>query len=713
VLTIGRALIALGLATALYGIAASIIGGRRRDPRWTASGRRAVYVLAVLLLAAFALLESAFLRSDFSVAVVARHSSTTTPAFYRATAIWSSQEGSLLLWVTLMAVWASAAVRIATRRLPDVTPYATAILLGFAGFFLALSVFWANPFQMLDPAPPEGAGLEPLLRHPTMMFHPPLLYSGYTLSMVPFAFSAAALLRRRVDGEWIATIRRFALAAWLVLGVGILLGARWSWTELGWGGYWAWDPVENAALMPWLTGTAFLHSLMLQQRRGVLKAWNVSLAMATGILAVLGTFLVRSGLLSSIHAFGASTMGLPFLCFIAVLLVGSVWLVAGRSAALAPDRRIGPSLSRESIFVLNNVLLLGVCAVVLWGTFFPLVSEALTGTKSTVGPSWFDRYTGPLAIGIVGLVGLATMLAWGATSATALARRARVPVLGALGVTAGAAALGATSSPSSLALFACAALVVAATAGELTRAVRARRAATHDNVARAVAGVVSRNRRRYGGYLVHVGVAVTLVGVAGSSAFRHIRDVRLSPGQHVAIGGYDVSYRHATGELASEKISLGALLDVRRHGKLVRTLHPTRGYYADLGASAGPISRFFDGESTSEVGLDAGAKRDLWTAVQPDLSPFTRLMNDADQRFLTATPNVDALVVAGLVAHYEASPPPATFRFIVSPLVEWIWFGGAIFVSGGLIALWPPGLLRTAAATVRLRRRPSLRPAAS
>src|SRR3954462_6527214 len=364
-MTLGRACLVLALLIAPFGALASLYGARARRRDWVAVGRRSVYALAVVLTVAFGVLEAAFVRSDFSFQVVSTHSSTTTPAFYKAAAMWSSQEGSLLLWVWLLSLWSSLVLFLARRgrrRPPAPAPYAPAVLLGFATFFAALVVFLANPFQLLDPAPADGTGLQPLLRHPSMMIHPPLLYSGYTLFTVPFAFAVAALITRRTDAAWIRATRRFGLAAWCFLGVGILIGARWSWSELGWGGYWAWDPVENAALMPWLAGTAYLHSFMVQEKRGLLKAWNVSLVLAASILAVRGTFLVRSGILQSIHAFGGSTLGLPFLGFIAVLVVGSVVLVTSRRAELRPEEaRSYAPLSRESVFLLNNLLLVGLC----------------------------------------------------------------------------------------------------------------------------------------------------------------------------------------------------------------------------------------------------------------------------------------------------------------------------------------------------------------
>src|SRR5918912_1828906 len=337
--TVGRACLILALATCAYGIVASLYGARARRPDWAESGRRSVYALFVLASVAFVVLEIAFLRSDFTFSVVASHSSTTTEWFYRVAAAWSSQEGSLLLWLFLLSMWSSLVLFLTRRRLRDVAPYATAVLLGFGAFFAGLLVFAANPFQVLASPPQEGVGLNALLRHPSMMIHPPMLYSGYTLFAVPFAFAVGALAVRRIDAEWISATRRFALAAWLFLGIGILLGARWSYSELGWGGYWAWDPVENASLMPWLAGTAFIHSIMIQEKRGMLKVWNVSLIAGTFVLALLGTFLVRSGVLDSIHAFGASTLGRPFLDFIAVVVIGSAALIVSRRESLRSEGR--------------------------------------------------------------------------------------------------------------------------------------------------------------------------------------------------------------------------------------------------------------------------------------------------------------------------------------------------------------------------------------
>ncbi|HEY7620258.1 MAG TPA: heme lyase CcmF/NrfE family subunit [Solirubrobacteraceae bacterium] len=710
-LNLGRAALSLALLIAVYGIAASLYGARSGRRRWVDSGRRSVYALAATLTVAFVVLEAAFVRSDFSFAVVASHSSTTTPTFYRAAAMWSSQEGSLLLWVWLLSLWSSLVLFLTRQRLREVVPYATAVLLGFAGFFAALVVFLANPFALANPVPAEGTGLQPLLRHPSMMIHPPLLYSGYTLFTVPFAFAVGALVARRVDAEWIRATRRFALAAWLFLGVGILIGARWSWSELGWGGYWAWDPVENASLMPWLTGTAFIHSIMMQEKRGMMKVWNASLVLATGVLAILGTFLVRSGILESIHAFGGSTLGKPFLALIAALMVGSVALVASRRAELRSEARLESLLSRESMFVLNNVVLVGLCFVIFWGTFFPLISEAVSGQKASVGPPWFDRYTVPLAIALVLLSGLGPVIAWRRATPANVVRTLRGPLVVATAIAAAALLLGVAARPWALAMFGAGAFAAAVAVQEFWRGARARRSATGEPAPAALVGLVRRNRRRYGGYLVHIGMAVIFVGVAASSAFQGVHDVRLSPGQSAHIDGYDVRYRRATSALSNEKVTLGAVLDVSRNGRHVATLAPTRGYYASLDTRLGPVGRFFDGEATSEVGLRAGLRRDFWTAVQPDVGAMQSMIDGLDKRFPLATGRTEGLLLAALAARYEVAPPPASFRLIVSPLVEWIWLGGAIAALGGLIALWPAAALARRRATVlsrvRLGRQPS------
>jgi cytochrome c-type biogenesis protein CcmF len=707
VASIGSACLAVGLLTALYAAGASLYGGLRGAGQWAISGRRAIYCLAALMVAAFAILESAFVRSDFSYALVAESSSTDTPTFYRVAAPWATQDGSLLLWATLLALFASVAFLVTRRSLREITPYAQAVLGVVAAFFLLLMVGWENPFDTLARAPAEGSGLNPLLRHPAMMIHPPMLYSGYVGFSVPFAFAVGALVTRRTGADWLRATRRFALIAWTFLGVGIMLGALWSYTELGWGGYWAWDPVENASLMPWLVGTAFLHSAMVQEKRGMLKVWNVSLICATFALALLGTFLVRSGILDSIHAFGASTVGRQFLIFIGIVVAGSVALILSRLRDLRSEARLDSLLSREAFFLLNNLVLVALCLVIFWGTFFPLISEALTGTKESVGPPWFGRLTTPLGLVLVALAAVGPLLAWRRVTAARLRRALAAPLLVACVALAALVVLTpAERSPASLAMFVLVALVLAVVVQEFWRGAAARRVMTGERLPRALARLTARNRRRYGGYLVHAGIALLFVGVAASSAFPEQRDVRLSPGDSFRVDDYTLSYREPTARIADDRagtgapISLGAVIDVRK-GDERFTLRPTRNFYPGRDPSSGAISRFFEGEATSEVDVRWGLRRDLWLAIRPDTSVLERPIREADAKFADSSGDVQAIVIAALTERYRRNPPPAAFRVIVSPLVAWIWIGGAVVVLGALIAAWP-------APEARLRRVRSL-----
>jgi cytochrome c-type biogenesis protein CcmF len=646
-----------------------------------------------VLTAAVVVLESAFLRSDFSFGLVADNSSTTTPTFYKLTAMWSSQSGSLLLWVWVLSLFSSAVLFATRRRLRELVPWATAVLSGLAVFFCALLVFKVSPFMQVANPPAEGAGLNPLLRHPSMMFHPPMLYSGYVGFAIPFAFAIGALATRRIDAEWIRATRRFSLIAWTFLSLGILLGARWSYSELGWGGYWGWDPVENASLMPWLVGTAFLHSMIVQEKREMLKVWNVSLIVGTFTLALLGTFLVRSGILDSIHAFGASTVGGWFLALIATVVAGSTALVISRLPYLRSARRIDSLLSREAFFLLNNLVLVGLCFVVFWGTFFPLISEAVTGDRASVGPPWFDRYTVPLAIVLVLLSGIGPLLAWRRVTASQLRRIAAVPAaIGLATLAALALFTDAADSPASLVLFTFAAFTIAAVVGEFRRGVQTRRVVSSEGPGAALVSIIRRNRRRYGGYVVHLGVAVVLLGVAASSAFIDQVDVRLTPGQTARVGDYQVRYVRPTSSVSNEKLDFGAVLDVRRDGERVALLRPSRSYFPSLDARMGPIGRFFGGESTSEVGLKAGFKRDVWTALQPDLSVLKPGIRAGNRQLAEAGPRAQAFAIDFLAALYVRKSPAATFRLIIDPMVTWIWLGGLIALGGALIALWPSAL---------------------
>ncbi len=705
---LGRICLLLALAVCVYGIGAAIYGVRSGRVEFSESARRAVYALALILTVAFAVLELAFLRNDFAFNTVADTSSRTTPTFYRAAAVWSSQEGSLLLWAWLLSLWSSLALFLVRRRMREVSAYATAILLGFGAFFIALMIFYATPFATTSPVPAEGVGLDPLLRFPTMMIHPPMLYSGYTLCTIPFAFAIGALLARRVDADWIRATRRFAIAAWLFLGIGILLGARWSYAELGWGGYWGWDAVENASLMPWLTGTAFLHSLMIQEKRGMLKVWNVSLVLATGTLAIMGTFLVRSGILNSIHAFGGATLGVPFVTLIAVLIAGSIYLVVSRRELLRSEHRLDSLLSRESIFLANNVVLVGLCFVIFWGTYFPLISEALTGREASVGPPWFDRYTVPLALILVLLSGIGPVIAWRRATLANARRNFLAPL-----VVAGLAlivllAAGVSQKPFAIAMFCCAAFVLGSIGQEFFRGIRARRAMAGEAAPVALLALVRRNRRRYGGYIVHVGIAVLFVGVAASSSFQHAVEQGLSPGSSARVGAYTVRYVRPTATITPRNdaahtgstLSLGAVLDVSKHGRHVATLRPSQGYYDSGDPSQGSVGHLIGGQAVSHISMNAGVTRDVWSAIAPNIStPALRRIVNVGNR--TLPPDEAELAIGYLARAYLKNPPPAQFHLIVSPLVMWIWIGGLIVFGGGLIAIWP--------APSAVRRRVSMR----
>jgi cytochrome c-type biogenesis protein CcmF len=687
---LGSALLAAALLAALYAAGAAVHGGRSGDRRWIDSSRRSVYSLAALLTLAVVLIEAAFLRDDFSFALVADHSSTTTPTFYKLTAMWSSQEGSLLLWAWVLSLASSAVLFITRRRHREIVPWATAVLAAIGSFFVGLMIFKAQPFGHLDPAPAEGAGLTPLLRNPYMAVHPPMLYSGYVLWSIPFAFCVGALIARRLDASWIRTTRNFALLAWTFLGIGLLLGSRWSYEELGWGGYWGWDPVENAALMPWLVGTAFLHSVMVQEKRGMLKVWNVGLICGTFTLCLLGTFLVRSGVLQSIHAFGASTVGGPLLGLIAVVAVGSTLLIVSRLDGLRPERRIDSLLSRESIFLVNNLLLVGLALVIFWGTFFPLISEFFTGEKHSLAAPWFNRYVTPIGVLLVLFTGLGPLFAWGRLSGTAARRLLLWPAVATAATIAVLLAVSdAGSHPWALFVFGFAAFTLVALGGEFWRAGATRRALTGEPRPRALARAVGRNRRRYGGYIVHAGIALTLVGIAASSSFQTNRDLRLRVGQSAKVGDYTIAYRKLTADPQNERIAFAARLDVSRDGKQVTTLDPARNYYPSTDPTAGAIGRYFMGESTSEVGLQTGAGGDIWTAFQPDLSVLNPDIVRGNRMLANVGPQAQGIAIIALANRYAQAPPPANFRVIVNPLVGWIWIGALIALAGAVMAGWP------------------------
>jgi cytochrome c-type biogenesis protein CcmF len=732
---LGRAILLLDLGVCLYGIVASIYGARHRRQDWVDSGRRAVYALALLSVIAFVLLEIAFVRDEFAYKVVADTSSTTIPLFYKLTAPWSSQQGSLLLWVTLSSIWSTLALYLTQRRLRDIAPYATAVLLGMDGFFVALACFAANPFQTVPAAsaPTDGAGLDPLLMHPSMMFHPPMLYTGYTLMAIPFAFAVGALITGRLGSEWIRDTRRFALAAWMCLGFGIILGARWSYTELGWGGYWGWDAVENAALMPWIVSTAFIHSIQIQEKRGMMKVWNVSLVLLFGTLSIFGTFLVRSGVLDSIHAFGASTLGVPFVVLLAVMVLSSVGLVIWRRDRLRSAHRLDSLISREAMFLLQNLILVAITFVIFWVTLFPLISQALTGTSVSVGPPAFTPFVVPLALLLVLITGIGPLISW--RRATVANLRAQFVFPAGFGLLVTVMVLTLTDAgrkPLAVMMFGFGAFVIGTVAQEFYRGSAARRALTNDAWPVAVAALVRRNRRRYGGYIAHLGFAVMLIGVAASSSFQHVRQASLRPGQSVSDDGYVFHYERPTEQVSAERISFGANLNVTKHGHEVVRLHTMQSFYRSTNGQDGFIGQFFDSNNAdSTIGLDAGPLRDIWTVASADTGALEPLINRGNKVFASEYNSMVRQVrklppreqqaayqaalaksdfwqtrdvaVEEIAAQYVRHRYPIVFQFIVSPLVSWLWAGALIIFLGGLTSLLPPGLFAR-------RRSPAIEP---
>jgi len=629
--------------------------------------------------------------------------------------MWSSQEGSLLLWAFILSLVASVSLYATRGKLRDLVPWAAAVMFGVAIFFTALMLFGGNvnPFDTLAVVPPDGSGLNPLLMHPSMIIHPPMLYVGYVSLTVPFAFAIGALITRRVDASWIKSTRSFALIAWTFLSIGIILGARWSYTELGWGGYWAWDPVENASIMPWLVTTAYIHSIMVQEKRGMLKVWNVSLIVASFSLALLGTFLVRSGVLQSIHAFGDSTVGPYFLALIAVVVGGSTALIISRLSLLRSKKRIDSMASREAVFLINNLLLIALTAIVFWGTFFPLISELFTGTQSVLAAPWFDQYTTPLAVALVLFTGIGPLLAWRRISVQGIKRVFPIPTAAAL-ITLVLFLIftDVANSIWALAVFVLAAFTVVALGQETWRGARARQMSAGGSMPASIWAIATRNRRRYGGYVVHFGFVMLLVGIAASSSFEDKRDVSLMPGESVTVEAYELTYERPTVERDGPALVFGAELSVKRDGEAFATVKPTRRYY-QVTSGTRSIATYFRGEATSEVGLRAGARKDFWVSIEPDTAAIQKRARIADERFgtymrtsvlpaLQADPSqaealtqqlveVQGLATDQIIADYTkpAMATAATFRVIVSPLVSWIWIGAIITILGAFFAAWP------------------------
>ncbi|HEX2053355.1 MAG TPA: heme lyase CcmF/NrfE family subunit [Actinomycetota bacterium] len=634
----GQAILLAALACALWSALASVAGARRRDRRLAESGERALFSAGFFIACATVLLVYAFYSRDFSLEYVANYSSRSTSPVFTFTALWAGMEGSLLFWTLLTAVYAVSAIAVQRRRRPDLTPVATAVLAGILSFFAGVLVVGANPFTALSPIPGDGRGLNPLLQSPFMAIHPAMLYLGLTGFAVPFAFAVASLVTGRLEAGWFTSTRRWTVVAWSFLTVGILLGAAWAYMELGWGGYWAWDPVENASLLPWLTGTAFLHSVMIQERRQMLKIWNVALILGTYCLAIFGTFLTRSGLLSSVHTFSESPVGKMFLPFLAALLLFAFGLLGWRYEKLRSERHLETMFSREAMFLFNNLLLVTIALTVLWGTLYPVLVEAFSGAKISVGPPFFNTVVAPMGLALLALTGIGPLVAWRRASWRSFKRQMFLPLVGGAATVAALAVNGVRSAGAMFGL-GLTSFVAVATIGEFARGARAHRGRGLLGYPKGLIRVISGNRRRYGGYIVHLGVVLICLGISGA-AFRQSWSGTLGPGDSFAIGRYDVRYVRANVFTTDEKAVRMAVMDVSEDGRTVARLTPQRNIH------------LVQDQPQSEIGLKTSLSDDLY-----------------------------------LVLTQMDSQSTVTLRAWVNPLVAWIWIGGAFMALGMLVIL--------------------------
>ncbi len=639
---LGYLAVALALGMTLYAALASVVGARRRLGELVASGRRAMLAAAGLTTVAVAVLVYSFLAHDFSIQYVWQTSSTTTPLFYLLTGLWGGQAGSLLFWSWLMAVFTALALLRPWRADAALLPWFTAIAAGVTGFFLLLVTFVANPFERLTVVPPEGNGLNPLLQHPGMAFHPPSLYLGFTGMVIPYAFAMAALVARRTDAGWIHASRRWMLVAWAFLSIGLSLGGRWAYDVLGWGGYWGWDPVENAAFMPWLAATAFLHSVMVQERRGTFKVWNMALVILTFGLVITGTFLTRAGLVSSVHTFAQSDIGPYFLVFTAVVLVGSIVLLWRRLPDLASEERVDHVVSRESAFMANNLLLMGALFAVFWGTLFPLFSELVTDQRVTVGAPYFNRVVIPIFGALILLMAIGPLVGWRRGDPARLGRALVRPLVASLAITAGLWLLGVRQWIAVVGFGICIfALLV--TLIEIARGVRARMR-RGEGVVGATTALFGRNRRRYGGYVVHVGIILLAIGVIGSNVYQLEADRTLALGETMAIGAYTLTNRGLAVENAADKQMVHARLDITANGRPLGLLSPRK-----------DVFRLREGQPMTIPGVMRRPLEDLYT----------------------------------LLGSFDPDSQQVTLKVYVNPLIGCVWLGMIVLVAGTLVAAWP------------------------
>lgn len=640
---LGQICLILSLGTSGYAVTAALLGVYRRSPSLTQSARNAVYATTALVVTTGASLVYLLVSDRFDVRYVAQNSRASMPLAYKISALWGGMEGSLLLWAMILVIYSSVAAYQNRQRHPALMPYVHATCMATAGFFISLMLFSANPFIPLGFTPLDGQGMNPLLQNPAMAIHPPNLYLGFVGFTIPFAFAIAALATGRLDTTWLHSTRRWTLIAWFFLSIGVTLGAQWAYVELGWGGYWGWDPVENASLMPWLVATAYLHSVMIEEKKQMLRVWNVTLIISTFALCIFGTFLTRSGIVSSVHAFANSNLGPMFAIFLALILAVSFGLVAYRLPELKSEGKLEAVLSRESSFLFNNLVLVVACFAVLWGTMFPVITEAITGTQMTVGPPFFNRVNVPIMLLLLLLTGVGPLIAWRKASLPSLRRAFVMPTVFGLATLLAMATSGVRDFASMMA-FALSAFVTATIVQEFWRGTRARSSATGEAYHRALVRLTWRNKRRYGGYIIHIGIVCMAIGITGSSAFQRETQATLSSGQTFDFAGY----RLQMGDL--ELFDSSGIQVVSANLVAFQQDQPKFRMWPQRHFHPGP-----EAQATTEVAI--------WSTIRHDLY----------------------LVLAA----WDLDRGSATFKAYLNPLVKWIWIGGLVLVFGTIICMLP------------------------
>ncbi len=649
---------------AIYATVVSAWGGAQNRPEWVKSARNAAIVAFPMLTIPVAILVYSLYVMDFSLAYVVDVSSQAMSPFLRLTALWGGQEGSILFWAWLMSGFVMMALIRKWDRDRDLMPYFIMAAMLTTAFFIGISVAIANPFARLwhmpgasdllqavfQPAgampyiPQDGQGLNPLLRHFGMIGHPPTTYLGFTGFVIPFSFAISALITGKSrEDEWIRTSRRWTLVAWIFLSVGLILGGRWAYDVLGWGGFWGWDPVENAMLMPWLTGTAFLHSMMVTEKRGMLKVWSVALIILTYSLSLFGTFITRTGVIGSVHAFGTSALGPVFLIFISVTFIGSLALMLKRLDTLKTEHELQSFISREAVFLLQNLLFLAITFVVFWGTVFPILSELFVAEKITVGPPYFRKAAGPLFAALLLLMGIAPLFAWRKQAAQRLGRLLLVPFLLSL-VWAAIWGYVHRMHPAAYLVLWLVAFVTLSILFEFWKGVRARMK-RGENPLSALWSLIGRNHRRYGGYIIHLGVVMIGLGFIGESYFKSETQVALSRGESLTIGDYSLRFDNLEAYPGSDgREILEATTSLYKNGEFIRTMKPRRDYFI--------------------------------VQEQPSTIPA-----------VYATPAEDVYVL--LIGWEEIGYSSSTFKVYINPLISWTWVGGFVLIFGTIVAAWP------------------------